>query len=204
MISRILIFLLASGLLSQGPAWARPDPIAPARAPVEALQRAALRAAHLDMDRAYAGLRARLHLSALLPQVSVSLGRGQQIAEALRPWGGADLVQVSAGDRESFSVLARVDLSRLVYAREEIALRESAQRAAREGRALSAEVARIYFQREALLGGPLDRPLDGAGRRRVAELTALLEGLTGLRGLASAGVPAFDDLSGTSEAPEED
>jgi hypothetical protein len=196
MFQRILIFLLALGPLSQGPAWARSDRAAPiaraGRAPVEALQRAALRAAHLD-GASYAGQLARLHLSALLPQVSVSIGRRQQVAEALRPWGGADLVQVSAGDRESFSVLARVDLSRLAYAREETALRESAQRAAREGRALAAEVARVYFQREALLG----RPLDGAGRLRVAELTATLEGLTGLRGLASTGVEL------PAELPEE-
>lgn len=190
---RFLIFFLALGPLSQEAAWARAERPAPpaqaGRASVEALQRAALRAAHLD-GAAYAGQRARLHLSALLPQVSVSLGRGQQVAEALRPWGGADLVQVSAGDRETFSVLARVDLSRLAYAREETDLRESAQRAAREGRALAAEVARVYFQREALLG----RPLDAAGRLRVAELTATLEGLTGLRGLASAGVELPEEV----------
>jgi hypothetical protein len=144
---------------------------------VRALQRAAIRAAALDRGRVTA-LSTRLRLSSLLPQVGASLGRGVYQLTYLRD--GQIPSSFTDSDRISYSVTAQLDLSRLLFSREDISLLERAQRSAQQARTLAAEVAHLYYERERLLL----RPADGPTRTRIAELSATLEALTGFSELA--------------------
>ena len=146
-----------------------------AAARVRVLQHAAL--AEASMNGGLGGMRARLRLAALLPQVSLSAGRGLSLTGSERQVNGVGQLTLSDGDRMNYSLTARWDLSRLIYAREELSMRGQEQRIARQRATLTAEVARLYYERRRLLR-------TGTDMDRIAELTATLDGLTGLSGLA--------------------
>lgn len=134
---------------------------------VERLQRAALRRAGLEPEP-YDGMLRRLRLAPLLPQLTLSVWRGVQLGRTDLP------VPLADPERLSFAITARWDLSRLVFSRDELALRAQAQRTARLGRALRAQVARLHARRQEALGEGSE---EAAVRAR--ELGALLEALTG-------------------------
>lgn len=110
---------------------------------LRSLQQAALRNAHLD-ERSRQSLATRLRLAPLLPQLRVSVGRGWQ-------WGyqsayASDAITPSSRDedRMNYTVSASWDLSRLLFARDEVALHRDAQRVAQWRTALLLRVARLY------------------------------------------------------------
>lgn len=108
---------------------------------LRALQRSALRHAHLD-EPGRRTLEARLHLAPLLPQLRLSVGRGWQWAYSTQTDGTPS--QTLDGDRTSYLVGAQWDLGRLLFAREDVALRRDAQRVAQLRTQLQLRVARVY------------------------------------------------------------
>lgn len=160
----------ALGLLALSlskPALAAPPASPPSE--LERLQRAARRRAGLELGP-YAEMLRRLRVAALLPDVTVSLWRGLQLARPTEPL-------LSSGgdpDRMSFSVTARWDLARLVFSRDELALRAQAERVERHRQAASAAVGRLYQRRaQALQEGTEE------AAQRAEALAAELEALTG-------------------------
>lgn len=167
---RVLALLL---LVGRAAAAERED-----AAEVRALQRAALRAARLEDPTG--GLRVRMHLAALLPQVGVTLGYGLQLAVTMRTVDGLAQPVSREGDKLSYAVHARWDLSRLLYGREEAGLLAHAQQAAQAGMTLAGEVAKLYYERRRLLRQEENGPEPGR-RERIAEISARLDALTGFR-----------------------
>lgn len=108
------------------------------------LQRQALRHAQLDTSSGRQ-LLWRLRLSALLPQLRTSIGRGTQWVYSSR--GEAYSEPVQDGDRMTYSLSAGWDLSRILFAREEIALHRDAERAAIRRGQLLLQVADLYTRR---------------------------------------------------------
>ncbi|MCS6915141.1 MAG: hypothetical protein RMK29_13855 [Myxococcales bacterium] len=132
---------------------------------VEQLQRAALRRAGLEPASQEEMLR-RLRLAPLLPQLTVSVWRGVQLGRPDLP------VPLADPERLSFALTARWDLSRLVFSRDELAVRAQAQRAAQLRRALRAEIAQLYARHQEALRQ------QGPEAAQARELGALLEALT--------------------------
>ncbi len=177
MMKRMTMWLpLWFGLLCWLPAGTARAGEAGAEARVRLLQQAAVSGS--AVREGSGGMKARLHLAALLPHVSVSAGRGLSVTGNERQVNGVAQLTLTDGDRVNYSVSARWDLSRVLYAREELSMRTQEQRAAHQRAAVTAEVARLYYERRRLLRSAADAD-------RIAELTATLDGLTGLRGLAA-------------------
>jgi hypothetical protein len=140
---------------------------------LRALQRSALRSAHLD-ERSLRGLQARLRVAAFLPNVRLSVGRGMQ-------WSYPSQSDVTSaltlgGDRISYSLSADWDLGRLIFAREDLTLYRDAQRMAPGRTQLLLRVARLYalrcqVERERRRGEPDDSRL---GDRAFAAELALV------------------------------
>lgn len=171
------------------------------------LQRAAIRTAGLAEGR-FRALRARQHLAPLLPQVHASLGWGLQKAYASPDGAGAAPSSSAAviyaardSQRQTASIGASWDLSRLLYSRDDLTLLQHEQRAAAARAALSTQIARLYLERRRLLAGPLD----ARHHERLVIVTATLSALTGVpeAGMAPAtsGVPANSANSANSAKP---
>lgn len=148
---------------------------------IETVQAAALKLADLDPRRAQSWSR-RIRAAPLLPRFKVGAGRGGigvQILDALYP--------STTGWRIEFD--ASWSLDELVFRHEELQAFQSGLRINREREQLITLVTRYYFERKKLLL----RVSPAAGSRsaqalsleeadttlRIAELTALLNGLTG-------------------------
>lgn len=143
------------------------------------LQRAAVRHAHLD-EGSRRTLETRLHLAPLLPQLRLSVGRGWQWAYSTQTDGTPS--QTLDGDRTSYLAGAQWDLSRLLFAREDVALRRDAQRVALLRTQLQLRVARVYGLRcraeaERQMAKSLEAAEQLAGR--VGALDVALVALTG-------------------------
>jgi hypothetical protein len=112
---------------------------------LHALQRAAIKEAHLD-EQSRRGLTARLRLAPLLPQLRVSVGRGWQWSYSTSTSYQAP-TPAPSDDRMSYAVAASWDLGRLLFSHEETALRRDAQRTALMRTQLRLQVARLYALR---------------------------------------------------------
>lgn len=106
-------------------------------------QRQAVRQAGLD-TRHRRDLDLRLRLSALLPQLRATYGRGTQFAYSTRTDGFSDLIP--DGDRSSYSVSLSWDLGRLLWNHEELTLYRLTPQLASERRQLLLEVASLYLR----------------------------------------------------------
>jgi hypothetical protein len=150
---------------------------------VEELQRAAVRLAGLEPQRARS-LGRRVRLAALAPQVRVRVGQGLNALQTTTDSDGATKIVV--GDRSAWTweVAATWSLDRLVFNPEEPRLLREAQRAAARREGLVADVAHLYYARKRLMralgrGRPPDGMEPDEARLALDELTATLDGLTG-------------------------
>lgn len=144
-------------------------------------------ARHIDPARIKALVK-RARLAGLAPTLRVAIDRG--LKQDLSSSTSSDAERLAAAVGDDFSVDASLtfDLSRLVFAPEEVRLLSVRRWLAGDQRRLVEETIRLYFQRRKLLIERAQTPdpeLDVA----IAELTALLDALTEggfSRALASA------------------
>ncbi len=138
-----------------------------------AVQRAALAHAGLSPG-ATTRLLVREHLSALLPQVRFTIGRGWQLSATGRPLDGLSAATTVDDDRTSYAVSASWDLTRLLAPHEALALHNAEPRLAQQRLALLVRVNGLFAARCLLL----QQAQPGAAER-VAELEAALDLITG-------------------------
>jgi hypothetical protein len=138
-----------------------------------AVQRAALAHAGLS-EGATTRLLVREHLSALLPQVRFTVGRGWQLSATGRPLDGLSAPTTVDDDHTSYAVSASWDLARLLAPHEALALHNAEPRLAQQRLALLVRVNGLFAARCHLLqeGQP-------AAAEHVAELEAALDLITG-------------------------
>lgn len=152
-------------------------PLAASGPSVSELVRMAKRAAsHIDPAR-IRGLVRRARLAGLSPTLKVGVDRG--LKQDLSSSTSSDTERLAAAVGDDFSIDASLtfDLSRLVFAPEEVRLLSVERWLAGDQRKLVDEAIRLYFQRRKLL---LERR-DGADAEldlAIAELNALLDALT--------------------------
>jgi hypothetical protein len=179
---------------------------------LQALQRSALRQAHLD-ERSRKSLEARLRLSALLPHLRVNVGRGWQW-DYSSSTSSTPATATLGDDRLSYGVAAQWDLSRLLFQRDELVLRHDAQRLAAVRTQLLLRVARLYGQRCAAAHQRAAVSSAEATARLTARIAALDVSLAALIGEEPAlrrplrcpsGAPAAlaEELSRLAEGPAE-
>ncbi len=183
--------LVACGAASAEPAPTLEQVIAEltAEPTVEEVQRAALEQAALEPGRTMSML-TRLRWAGVLPRVEVSLARGLERDEDLdRRYQDWDRISIATDDDLDLRCTVRWDLDRLVYDPEELRGARQAADLSRRRRELLLAVTRLYYELVLLraqerLGGeePAEARLERA--LRLAELTALLDGMTG--GLVSS------------------
>lgn len=141
------------------------------------LQRQALRQNGLDRQQLHEQS-VRLRLSALLPQVRASWGRGTQWAYSPRSDSFSELVP--DGDRSSYSISMSWDLGRLLFAAPELALSGEAVRRAAQRTQLLLRISAVYLRRcRVAAGEQATRP---AGNPRMHETEALDLVLSALMG----------------------
>lgn len=185
-----MLVLLIGGAARARPAGAADDPgeaITPPRSDgpaiadrstARSLERAAAQAAGLD-EATWRGLRARVRLAPLLPNLRVTVGRGLSWVASSRTWPGTDAAAGAPdSDQLSYAVTAQWDLSRIVFSREAVQVERDAARVASERTRLALRVARLYARRCQLARGTSRSSGAPAG---LAELDAALDILTGGR-----------------------
>lgn len=139
------------------------------------LQRQALRRSELDR-RSQRDVESRLRLSALLPQLRVTWGRGTQWVYSTR----SDLIgePVPDGDRSNYSVSLSWDLARLLWSPEDLTLHRVAPRMASERRQILLQVATLYLRlcqrQNHLAASPAPAHTDGQAAVLQIALQALL------------------------------
>ena len=142
----------------------------------EVVRMAKRAASHIDPARIRALVK-RARLSGLSPVLKVGVERG--LKQDLTSSTSSDVERLAAAVGDDFSIDASLtfDLSRLVFAPEEVRLLSVERWLAGDQRKLVEEAIRLYFQRRKLLLQRQEAPdpeLDVA----IAELDALLDALT--------------------------
>lgn len=132
------------------------------------LQRQALRQNGLDRAR-LADLSLRLRLSALLPQLRATWGRGTQWAYSTRIDALSELVP--DGDRSTYSVSLSWDLGRLLFATPDLVLSREAVRLSAQRTQLLLRVAALYAKRCQL--GQAEGPTSPSKPSPVSQAAAL-------------------------------
>jgi hypothetical protein len=157
---RALLLLLC--LLAPAAQAACVDPAEPS---LRALEQAALRSAALEPTRVRSMLR-RARVAALLPQLSVRVGRGAY--DSLRD---GDTLQPSSLSSDTFhwEVMAHLFLDRLVFDLHELRSAEAAGRLAEHRARLLEQVAELWQERQEL----------AQADARCEALSSLLDALTG-------------------------
>ena len=155
-----------------------PLPKAASEPSVVALQRAAVRLARVEPERARSMIR-RSGRAAILPHLRLRVGQGG--SGYVRGIDGVDRYDASVTDSWHFEVDAAWSLDRLVFDHNEIAASREAQHLGLRREQLELEVAQLYFARRRaqleLERGDATDPEERA--LEVAELTAILDSLTG-------------------------
>jgi hypothetical protein len=150
---------------------------------IEEVQQAALKQAALEPQRVASLLR-RVRWAGVLPRVEASLRRGYARDEDLdREFEEMDDLSLATDQDLEFRVSVRWDLDRLIFDPEELRARREALYQTQRRRELLLAVTRMYYELLLLRaqdacggeneGDELSRTL------RMAELRALLDGLTG-------------------------
>lgn len=151
---------------------------------IEEVQQEALRLAALEPRRARR-LLSRVRWAGLLPEVDASVSRGLARDEDLdREYQEVDELSLATDEDLDFRLSVTWDLDRLIYDPEELRAHREVASLAQRRRELLLAVTRLYYEllllrAEERAGGEAD-----AGARlerlvRMAELTALLDALTG-------------------------
>ena len=153
---------------------------------VETVQRAAAARAGVGRDEAE-GWRRRARLSALVPRVSAQYRRDERTyrVAGLASTSEVDYVRDAPGD--TFSLRLDWNLEGLVLGREELAAAAAAQRAQAHRQHAVDRATHLYYERVRLRLALVATPPADARERaevelRLEEVTAELDGLTGLYG----------------------
>lgn len=147
---------------------------------VRELQQAAARYGEVHPDRVRSWMK-RVRLAALAPSLTVRAGRGTSELRVDSAIDGTQRFTLNAGDAWRLEASATWQLDRLVFDKEEMHLARESQRIGARREILLTEVAQIYFERKRVqlaLDG-MDGPERAEAELRVAELGAILDGLTG-------------------------
>lgn len=180
----LLGWLGTSSAAAQAPAPAGTKPPArtstrPSGPSVRELVHMVLRAArHIDADRVQALVR-RARLSGLLPTLRASSRRGLRQDLSSSSSSEVERLAAAVADDLSFEAALSFELSRLLFAPEEVRLLSVERWLAGDQRRLIEEAIRLYFQRRKLV---LERERalapDAELEIAIAELEALLDALT--------------------------
>jgi hypothetical protein len=168
-----LIWLAGSLAASQTPPTSPPER-APSAAEVVRMARRA--ANHIDPARIRALVK-RARLAGLSPALKLGVDRGLKQDLSSSTSSDAEKLAAAIGDDFTFDASLTFDLSRLVFAPEEVRLLSVERWLAGDQRKLVEEAIRLYFQRRKLVLAreeASDPELDVA----IAELDALLDALT--------------------------
>ena len=151
---------------------------------IEEVQRAALEEAALEPQR-IRSLLTRIRWAGLLPRVEASLSRGYARDEDIdRNYQEWDELELATDQDLEFRVSLRWDLDRLVFDPEELRARREAAYQTQRRRELLLVVTRLYFELLMLRAsercdGASEEGVDLGRTLRMAEIEALLDGLTG-------------------------
>jgi hypothetical protein len=191
--SFVPIFTLASLLLSSAEVAAQEEALdslaktLSARPTIAEVQRAAIAEAELEARRDRRLIR-RIRAASILPRVDATLSRGNSLDEYLdREHGELDELRITTDQDLQLRVVLHWDLAQLVYDSEELRARREANYREQRRQEIITNVTRLYFELRTLrIRRELDRRLDDASfdverEMRIAELHALLDGLTGGR-----------------------
>lgn len=141
------------------------------------IQRQALRQNGLDRQQLHEQS-VRLRLSALLPQLRASWGRGTQWAYSPRSESLSELVP--DGDRSSYSISMSWDLGRLLFATPELALSREAVRRSAQRTQLLLRISAVYLRRCRVAAGEQATRLADSPRAHETEaLDLVLSALMG-------------------------
>jgi hypothetical protein len=157
---------------------------------IQEVQEEALRLAALEPRRTRR-LLTRVRWAGLLPEVEASLSRGLARDEDLdRAYQDLDELSLATDEDLDFGLSVTWDLDRLIYDPEELRAHREVATQAQRRRELLMAVTRLYYEllllrAEERAGGEADAGARLEGLVRMAELRALLDGLTG--GLYSRG-----------------
>jgi hypothetical protein len=146
---------------------------------VREVVRMALKAArHIDPARIEALVR-RARLAGLMP--SLRLGAERGLKQDLSSSSSIEIERLASAvaDDLSFDAVLTFDLSRLVFAPEEVRLLSVQRWLLGDQHKLIAEVVRLYFKRRKLIEDRLSQADDGGERElAIAEIEALLDAFT--------------------------
>ncbi len=150
---------------------------------IEEVQRAALRQAELEPEQ-IRSLLSRVRWAGILPRVNATLSRGYARDEDLdREYQEMDELSLATDEDLEFRVSLRWDLDRLIFDPQELRARREAAYQVRRRRELLLAVTRMYYEllllRAQEVCGEAPPGDEVARTLRIAELTALLDGLTG-------------------------
>jgi len=151
---------------------------------IRRVQRAAIGRANVSAGLARRWLR-RVRRAAWLPSLQLGAGAHVRRDKGLdQKAGTADLFQEGAANQITYEIKLSWDLPRLIFDPNELKVIREAQRIAELRDQIVAQVTRLYFERRRLQLLEVLRPVltpRAALRRqlRIAELTALLNSLTG-------------------------
>ena len=178
---------------AQSPGAAADERPAASGPTIAELQRAALIRARLAPERMLA-LERRMHRSALLPQLRVSVHRGTGQLQTVTDYSGSTRLVVGDQNAWQFEIAATWNLDRLVFHSDEPRLVREAERASAHRERLLREVAELVAERQRLeqeleLSPPASALQAAQQRSRIDEVTALLDALTGLDSTPPHGDP---------------
>jgi hypothetical protein len=151
---------------------------------IEEVQQEALRLAALEPRRTRR-LLSRVRWAGLLPEVEATLSRGLARDEDLdREYQDLDELSLGTDEDLDFAVSVTWDLDRLIYDPEELRAHREVATQAQRRRELLLAVTRLYYEllllrAEERSGGEIDAGARLERTVRMAELRALLDGLTG-------------------------
>lgn len=178
----LCIVLALSAATSRGAAQSNAAPPPPARnlgPSVREVVRMAIKAARSIDPARIEQLVLRARLSGLMPALKVAAERGLKQDLSSSSTSEAERLAAAVADDLSFEASLTFDLSRLVFAPEEVRLLSVQRWLAGDQRKLVEEVVRLYFKRRRLLEGR-----DGAEgdteqvELAIAEIEALLDAIT--------------------------
>jgi hypothetical protein len=159
---------------------APPAQVAPRTGPsVREVVRMALKAArHIDPARVEVLVR-RARLAGLMPTLKLATDRGLKQDQSSSSSIEVERLATAIADDLSFEAAVSFDLSRLVFAPEEVRLLSVQRWLAGDQRKLTEEVVRLYFRRRKLVESAKEPEEDAEERLlAIAEIEALLDALT--------------------------
>lgn len=171
---------LVSPRIGEAQAAPQAEVVSRAGPSVREVVRMALKAArHIDPARVELLVR-RARLAGLMPTLRVATDRGLKQDQSSSSSIEVERLATAIADDLSFEAALTFDLSRLVFAPEEVRLLSVQRWLAGDQRKLTEEVVRLYFKRRKLVESTPEADDDDGAERvlAIAEIEALLDALT--------------------------